>query len=333
MKCNIFSKKVYILFAKHFLDGDQYFFEELKSEIKVRFLGFNEEVIRQIIRILSTDYLEETITAVNLVARSVLGGLYLGNTKFSFTPFPQYPQHLRSWFFPPYVKTQNLASLYPYRFPQLFPSSDHVAVSDAGTELITKLQHRTRATVTMAAFDTITFPKTQTDLFHPRELILLDTSVADYKTILDDLQVQSNTREVILLDCNKDGVEELAIILLNYQEHILSHCDTSNLFLDSDALKLDLHKRNVFALKVISRRCRCVALHLQILPRRRVHCDSVPGLRGTIATSKPPISARELCGDWTSDLQIGAVKTQHLGAFRFLCKHPFFDEKCRAPGG
>ncbi|MEM9008939.1 MAG: DUF4347 domain-containing protein, partial [Cyanobacteria bacterium P01_F01_bin.86] len=331
MQKNTFSEAVSILFIDRAFDEYDVLspcLKRLEPSIKIHHLSSEENGIHQITHILNTHYVEKSIREIHLVANSTPGCLYLGNTELSLTTLPHYSQLLRSLFLPSLPLSPYVPRPVSPR-PQLFLYGRTVAVGDAGTELITKLQRLTGAAVTSVTLDTITTQALKNNLPNPLELIVVDTSVTGYEAILDDLQAQGDQREVILLDGNEDGVEELAIVLLDYQEvqalHILSHGDTGNLFLGSATLNLtSMRGQYANALAMMSQ---ALAPDADVLI---YGCKFGQGVRGFIATQTLALStgvniaasetltgASELGGDWCLELQIGDITTQPIAAPSF----------------
>ena len=81
-----------------------------------------------------------------------------------------------------------------------------------------------------------------------QELVFIDTDVENYQDLLNDILAQSEEGrniEVILLDNERDGIEQITETLANYQNldaiHLISHgssgnVDIGNTLLNSDSL-------------------------------------------------------------------------------------------------
>ena len=84
--------------------------------------------------------------------------------------------------------------------------------------------------------------------YSPDELVIIDTNTPDYQTLLDDIIKNTTKGQVIkfiLLDSNRDGIEQVSETLAEYQDlgavHIISHgsdgsAQLGNTQLDSDSL-------------------------------------------------------------------------------------------------
>ncbi len=73
-----------------------------------------------------------------------------------------------------------------------------------------------------------------------REIIFIDTTVEDYQTLITGLDPSA---EVVLLDTNRDGIEQIAEALAGRSNidaiHIISHGDQGELRLGTGRLTLD----------------------------------------------------------------------------------------------
>ena len=81
-----------------------------------------------------------------------------------------------------------------------------------------------------------------------QELVLIDTDVENYQQLLNDILAQDDEErhiEVILLDNQRDGIEQISEALTNYQNldalHLISHgsegsIDMGNSQLDEESL-------------------------------------------------------------------------------------------------
>ena len=79
-----------------------------------------------------------------------------------------------------------------------------------------------------------------------QEIVIIDESVADFQTFIDDLQSSSDpstTFEIVLLDNNSDGVERINEILSKYNDvdalHMISHGDDGTVKLGDTWLNAD----------------------------------------------------------------------------------------------
>ena len=83
-------------------------------------------------------------------------------------------------------------------------------------------------------------------LSQSRELVFVDTAAPDYQQLLDDLLANGDagrTFEVLLLDPDRDGVEQISETLAGYDDleavHIVSHGSAGNVGLGNTWLRLD----------------------------------------------------------------------------------------------
>ena len=72
------------------------------------------------------------------------------------------------------------------------------------------------------------------------ELVFIDSATPDYQVLLDDLLVQSGANrqiDVVMLDADRDGIEQITETLQGYQDvnaiHIISHGDDGTVGLGS----------------------------------------------------------------------------------------------------
>ncbi|EMI55521.1 Cadherin domain protein, partial [Rhodopirellula sallentina SM41] len=77
-----------------------------------------------------------------------------------------------------------------------------------------------------ASIQTVAEPSTQ---MSPREIIVIDSSVADLQALLDDLEQNRSDADVYVLDSDRDGVEQISDILEGRGDvaslHIVSHSE------------------------------------------------------------------------------------------------------------
>ena len=73
-----------------------------------------------------------------------------------------------------------------------------------------------------------------------REIVFVDSAVEDYQTLITGIDPRA---EVVILDPNRDGVEQIAAVLSQYQDvqavHLLAHGDEGVLFLGNSRLTLE----------------------------------------------------------------------------------------------
>ena len=343
MNYNTFSEAVSVLFIDRAVHDYHQIVQTLKSRTHVHFLESNEDGVHQITRILGTDYLEKTVKEIHLVSQGAPGCLYLGDAELSLARLTKYAKDLKRWFslpsmhlpfYPPptlanTLSTPSIPSSLP---PTLFLYNRNVTIGDAGAELLAKLGNLTGATVESAPIAAIaTLFSSPQGRAHAvaDELIVVDTSVAGYEAILHDLNAPNKQREVILLDGSEDGVEELAVVLTDYENikalHLLCHGDTGSLFLGTATLnRTSMRRKYAAALTAISQ---ALAHDADLL---LYGCKFAQGVRGFVATqtlalvtganiaaSETLTGASKLGGDWTLDLQVGPVKTQPITAPSF----------------
>ncbi|MEE9493833.1 MAG: DUF4347 domain-containing protein, partial [Gammaproteobacteria bacterium] len=79
-----------------------------------------------------------------------------------------------------------------------------------------------------------------------QELVFVDTNTPDYQTLIDDLLANNDedrTIQWVLLDSDKDGIQQISDVLANYQNldavHIISHGSDGSVQLGNSQLDLD----------------------------------------------------------------------------------------------
>ena len=156
-------------------------------------------------------------------------------------------------------------------------------------------------------------------------LIVVDPSVPDYESLLDQLtNQQSGPTDILVLDSQRDGLEQIADRLEQLGEtrsiHILSHGDETGLHLGSNWLSAD----------TIAMRSHTLALWQPYLTADAdvlfYGCDLAANATGQeflrtfgqltgadVAASTDATGASLLGGDWQLEFQSGSVETPSLG--------------------
>ena len=75
---------------------------------------------------------------------------------------------------------------------------------------------------------------------HTQEIVFIDTAVVDYQILLDGLLNNNRNIDVVLLDSNQDGIEQISTALDNYQHldaiHVIAHGDDGTINLGNTRL-------------------------------------------------------------------------------------------------
>jgi CshA-type fibril repeat protein len=152
---------------------------------------------------------------------------------------------------------------------------------------------------------------------HPTALVFIDTSVADYQTLLDGIDPDAT---VVLLDPSKDGVEQIAQSVSKYNDiqaiHVISHGDAGKLYLGTGTLdNANMQGQYADELAIIGQ-------HLSQDADILVYgCNFGQGAIGESATLKlatltgadvaastDDTGAASLGGDWQLELQTGEIE-------------------------
>ncbi len=156
-------------------------------------------------------------------------------------------------------------------------------------------------------------------------LVVVDPSVPDYESLLDQLlQQQSGRMKVLVLDSQRDGLEQIAERLEQLGQtraiHILSHGDEAGLHLGSNWLSAD----------TIAMRANTLAQWQPMLTADAdvlfYGCDLAANATGQeflrtfgqltgadVGASTDATGAALLGGDWNLEFQSGSVETRSLG--------------------
>ena len=167
------------------------------------------------------------------------------------------------------------------------------------------------------------FSSTTTAARH--ELVIVDTGVENYQTLIDDILKQTGNRriEVVVLDTNRDGIEQITEILGQHNDldalHIISHGDSGELQLGSgtlDSVSLNARAEELAIWKA------AFSEHADIL---LYGCDVASGETGQsfihtlaeltgadLAASEDATGSATLGGDWVLEQQSGSIETSLL---------------------
>ncbi|MBV1928810.1 MAG: DUF4347 domain-containing protein, partial [Gammaproteobacteria bacterium] len=156
------------------------------------------------------------------------------------------------------------------------------------------------------------------------ELVVVDTATPDYQAIIDDIRAQSGEEriiEVVLLDAQSDGVEQLNELLSHYSDldalHIISHGNAGSIALgDSSINVLDLYEnsdalndwQNAFdeEADVLIYGC-----DLASTVEGELFVDVLAELSGAdVAASDDLTGSAELGGDWQLEYSSGEIETE-----------------------
>ncbi|RKZ48833.1 MAG: hypothetical protein DRQ58_03530, partial [Gammaproteobacteria bacterium] len=152
-----------------------------------------------------------------------------------------------------------------------------------------------------------------------QEIIFVDSSVNDYQTLLSGI---NQNVEVIMLDANRDGVEQIAEILAGRSNinaiHIISHGDTGQLHLGNTILTAEsMQGEHVDELAIIGQ---ALSSDADILiygcnfaagEYGQQAAETLAKLTGAdVAASDDATGATELGGDWDLEVQQGDIETR-----------------------
>ncbi|QDU99025.1 cadherin-like domain-containing protein [Lignipirellula cremea] len=167
--------------------------------------------------------------------------------------------------------------------------------------------------------------ESQNDLQQARqELVVIDPAAADYQQLVDDLLAQeTSTRrfEVVLLDGDRDGLEQLGEILARYNNldavHLVSHGAAGVIQLGSSQLQLE--NVGAYAGSLVGWRDALGAdadlliygCDLAASEDGRTLIQSLATLTGAdVAASDDPTGAEARGGDWDLEYRLGELETQ-----------------------
>lgn len=158
-----------------------------------------------------------------------------------------------------------------------------------------------------------------------QELVIVDSGVEDYQTLLNDIlgQADGNRRiEVIVLDANRDGLEQISEILRQQHDldalHLISHGDSGMLRLGSgtlDSAAMQSNAADVAAWKTAFSERADILLY---------GCDVASGsggeefigtlsqLTGTDVAASTDRTGSQAGSDWVLEKQAGAIETGML---------------------
>ncbi|MBL4607116.1 MAG: DUF4347 domain-containing protein, partial [Pseudomonadales bacterium] len=156
------------------------------------------------------------------------------------------------------------------------------------------------------------------------ELVVVDTATPDYQLFIDDILAQSDENrqiEVVLLNSEQDGLEQLSALLSTYSNldalHIISHGDAGEIALGSDSIDLlDLESQseqlsawqNAFSDDADLLIYGC---DLASTAEGMLFVDTLAELTGTdVAASDDLTGSAALGGDWQLEYSTGSIETE-----------------------
>ncbi|WP_299660704.1 BspA family leucine-rich repeat surface protein [uncultured Psychromonas sp.] len=160
-----------------------------------------------------------------------------------------------------------------------------------------------------------------TDIRH--ELVIIDAGVEDYQQLVDSLQSQADdevTFEIIILDSNRNGIEQISEILADQQNldalHLISHGSSGSVQVGNSQLsqsELTQHSQtisqwgNAFSAEGDWLIYGCdLAADAQGI----AFIDTLSELTNAdVAASDDATGHTDLCGDWTLEYQSGTIET------------------------
>ncbi|NOS73047.1 MAG: DUF4347 domain-containing protein, partial [Methyloglobulus sp.] len=157
----------------------------------------------------------------------------------------------------------------------------------------------------------------------PTSLVFIDAGVNDYQTLLNNIDPNAT---VIFLDHNKDGVEQIAEAVSNYDNisaiHIISHGQDGELYLGNGVLNLAGMQGKY------SDELQDIGKHLSKNADILIYgCDFGQGLLGKVATARlaqmtgadiadsiDQTGSAALGGNWVLENQYGTIETKSINA-------------------
>ncbi len=165
--------------------------------------------------------------------------------------------------------------------------------------------------------------ETQSDSILRHEIAFVDTGAKDYQLLVDDLltnQHDDKKIEVILLDSNRNGIEQITEALSEYQNidavHIISHGSNGNIQLGNTRLNAGTLTENNLAIALWSESFAesgdilFYGCNLAATENGQSLMESLSLLTNTdIAASDDLTGQAELGGDWELEYTVGTIDT------------------------
>ncbi len=156
-----------------------------------------------------------------------------------------------------------------------------------------------------------------------QELVLVDTDTPDYQQLIDDLLAnpdETRQLEVILLNNDRDGINQVTEILSNYQDldavHLISHgsdgaVDLGGSILDADSLQASSDLVNTWREAFSADGDLLIyGCDLAATEAGQSLVDALGRLTGTdVAASDDLTGSAALGGDWELEYQLGKIET------------------------
>ena len=155
------------------------------------------------------------------------------------------------------------------------------------------------------------------------ELVVVDTATPGYQQIIDDILTQSDDSrqiEVVLLDSERDGLEQLSALLSSYSDldalHIISHGDAGEIALGKSSIDLaDLQAQSdqLFAWQTAFSEDADLLIYgcdLASTAEGELFINTLAQLTGAdVAASDDLTGSAELGGDWALEYSTGSIET------------------------
>ena len=166
-------------------------------------------------------------------------------------------------------------------------------------------------------------PSNKTVLDQRQELVFIDTDVENYQELLNDILAQDGKGrniEVITLDNERDGIEQISEALANYQNldavHLISHgsdgnIDVGNTQLDANALDQNLAEISAWGDAFTEEGDFLIyGCNLAATEDGQSLVQTLSGLTQTDVTASDDVTGNErLGGDWELEYSTGNIET------------------------
>ncbi|MEE9336829.1 MAG: DUF4347 domain-containing protein, partial [Methylococcaceae bacterium] len=155
------------------------------------------------------------------------------------------------------------------------------------------------------------------------EIVFVDTGVEGYQTLVDDIVNNADSTrnfEVVLLDSNQNGIEQISDTLLNHDEldaiHIISHGEDGNIQLGNTSLNSNTLAENQLAITLWAdsfTESGDILIYGCNLTETKVGQNLIQSLseltKTEIAASDNITGVAQLGGDWDLEFQTGIIET------------------------
>ncbi len=157
-----------------------------------------------------------------------------------------------------------------------------------------------------------------------QELVFIDTDVDNYQQLLNDILKQSDAErniEVILLDNQRDGIEQITEALANYQNldavHLISHGSDGSVDIGNSQLDTEILKQNLLAISAWGDAFTengdflIYGCNLAATEDGQSLVQSLSSVTHTeVAASDDLTGHAELGGNWDLEYQVGVIEAQ-----------------------